>query len=88
MEVSGQLHTSVVLSPRKNSRYTLGRKVVGPRSCSGRRWKEGQPVALTEGKPWSVSLRYLGINIFDRKTCPDGSALVSDVCVGSCRSES
>jgi hypothetical protein len=34
MEMSGQLHTSAALFPRKNPRYTVDKRLGGLQSCS------------------------------------------------------
>jgi len=48
MDVSGQLHSPVALSPGKDNLYSLDRKLGGPRSGRGGEEKNRQPLPSIE----------------------------------------
>jgi hypothetical protein len=53
MEVSGQLDTPIALPPGKSLRYSLNRRLGGPKSRSGRGGEENNPSASRGSSPSS-----------------------------------
>jgi hypothetical protein len=75
MEVSGQLHVPAALSPRKEPRYPLSRRLAGPQNQSGQGVEEENSQPRRESNPDHPIIQPVAIPALTTVSCENHNAM-------------